>query len=383
MESLLSLAFDNLTSYDTGKVRKGLRQVDGLLAQICLSRATSTSTGTPGPGGGGTPGTKMTAAEKRRSAMMLGASSPATTMTTSTKELGTLKEDPAFREFFKLQDGFEWNVAHRLMTCLDRLLGKGSNGQNDLLILSTLDLIQGLLLLHPPSRALFGRELYMNLLLDLLDPSNCPAIQSTTTLTLLCALLDQPSNLRAFENLDGLLTVTSLFKQRSTGREVKVKLIEFFYFYLMPEATPAPSLSPPTATASTDATGRGPGGAEPRGGLARANSSAAGGAGGPGHYGINKSPSKHSRAQSQIQIQIRTQAQSQPQAQPQKPPELPRRSQTSSQNQSQNPVDPPRPKGTKTTSEKQALLSRYLSNVDALIEDLRGSAPFGVSAPLA
>ena len=109
MESLLSLAFDNLTSYDTGKVRKGLRQVDGLLAQICLSRATSTSTGTPGPGGGGTPGTKMTAAEKRRSAMMLGASSPATTMTTSTKELGTLKEDPAFREFFKLQDGFEWN----------------------------------------------------------------------------------------------------------------------------------------------------------------------------------------------------------------------------------------------------------------------------------
>ena len=228
-----------------------------------------------------------------------------------------------------------------------------------------------------------ANRLHKKLLLDLLDPSNCPAIQSTTTLTLLCALLDQPSNLRAFENLDGLLTVTSLFKQRSTGREVKVKLIEFFYFYLMPEATPAPSLSPPTATASTDATGRGPGGAEPRGGLARANSSAAGGAGGPGHYGINKSPSKHSRAQSQIQIQIRTQAQSQPQAQPQKPPELPRRSQTSSQNQSQNPVDPPRPKGTKTTSEKQALLSRYLSNVDALIEDLRGSAPFGVSAPLA
>ena len=108
MESLLSLAFDNLTSYDTGKVRKGLRQVDGLLAQICLSRATSANTAASGPGGG-TPGTKMTAAEKRRSAMMLGASSPATTMTTSTKELGTLKEDPAFREFFKLQDGFEWN----------------------------------------------------------------------------------------------------------------------------------------------------------------------------------------------------------------------------------------------------------------------------------
>lgn len=26
-----------------------------------------------------------------------------------TKELGALKDDPAFREFFKLQEGFEWN----------------------------------------------------------------------------------------------------------------------------------------------------------------------------------------------------------------------------------------------------------------------------------
>ena len=102
------------------------------------------------------------------------------------KELGALKEDPAFREFFKLQEGFEWNgmsfycnrnrhsvgdrpeltisiaVAIRLITALDRLLGKGSNGQNDLLILSTLDLIQGTLLLHPPSRTLFAREIYMN-----------------------------------------------------------------------------------------------------------------------------------------------------------------------------------------------------------------------------
>ena len=31
---------------------------------------------------------------------------------------------------------------------------------------------------------------------------------------------------------------------------------------------------------------------------------------------------------------------------------------------------------TKTTKEKQALLGRYLSNVDDLVEDLRASAPF-------
>lgn len=73
------------------------------------------------------------------------------------------------------------------------------------------------------------------LLLDLLEPVNCPAIQSATLLTLVVALIEAPSNTRAFEALDGLLTVTSLFKSRSTAREVKLKLVEFLYFYLMPE----------------------------------------------------------------------------------------------------------------------------------------------------
>ena len=89
MESLLSLSFDNLSSYDASKIRKGLRQVEGLLAQICLSRSSSPS--------------KLSAAEKRRSAAPLGAQ-PA-----PPKELSVLKDDPAFREFFKLQDGFQWN----------------------------------------------------------------------------------------------------------------------------------------------------------------------------------------------------------------------------------------------------------------------------------
>ena len=81
---------------------------------------------------------------------------------TQTKKLGDLQYDPAYREFFKLQQGFQWNVAMRLIQCLERLMGKGSNGTNDLLIISTLDLIQGVLLLHPPSRDLFAREVYMN-----------------------------------------------------------------------------------------------------------------------------------------------------------------------------------------------------------------------------
>lgn len=136
MEALLSLAFDNLSSYDAQKVRKGLRQVEGLLAQICLSSARDA----PSP-----------------------TASPSRTRSPTPKSLTELSADLAFREFFKLQEGFEWNVATRLVAALDRLMGRGySDGSNDLLILGALDLIQGVLLLHPPSKALFSREQNMN-----------------------------------------------------------------------------------------------------------------------------------------------------------------------------------------------------------------------------
>lgn len=84
----------------------------------------------------------------------------------------------------------------------------------------------------------------MNLLLDLLDPYNCPAIQSAALLVLVTALLATPQNTRAFEHTDGLLTVTSLFKDDETTQNVKLKVLEFLYFYLMPEA-PIPAVSAP------------------------------------------------------------------------------------------------------------------------------------------
>lgn len=55
-------------------------------------------------------------------------------------------------------------VCQRLLTCLDRLIAKGTNEQTTLLLLSTLDLMQGLLLIHPPSRRLFAREVHMTVL---------------------------------------------------------------------------------------------------------------------------------------------------------------------------------------------------------------------------
>ncbi|KAJ9637672.1 hypothetical protein H2199_007162 [Coniosporium tulheliwenetii] len=239
MEALLSLSFDNISSKDSGKIRKGLRQIEGLLAEICLSKSMQSSS--------------PKKHERRASAIPTshGGSSP--------KKLGALVEDLAFREFFRLQEGFEWNVALRLVLCLERLLGMGSSGQNDLLILSALDLLQGILLLHPPSRSLFGREIYMNVSTRIYSPAartgllntppadssstsstppQTPAIQSAALLTLVTSLLSHPTNTRTFEAIDGLLTVTSLFKSRSTSQSLKLKVLEFLYFYLMPEAAP-------------------------------------------------------------------------------------------------------------------------------------------------
>ncbi|KAJ4990808.1 Cell division control protein 14 [Stagonosporopsis vannaccii] len=221
MEQLLSHSFDNIASKDTAKIRKGLRQIEGMLAHICLKDSKTKST--------------KDGHRRNQSAATMGAH-------TDSKKLEELGEDLAFREFFRLQDGFEWNVTTRVADCLERLLGMGSskNGQNDMLIIAALSNLQGLLLLHPPSRILFGREVYMNLVLDLLDPYNCPAIQSQAILVLVTALLATPQNTRVFEQMEGLLTITSLQSDEETTQSVKVTVLEFLYFYLLPEA-PSPS----------------------------------------------------------------------------------------------------------------------------------------------
>ena len=85
MESLLSVAFDNISSRDSNKIRKGLRQIEGVLAQICLSRSASRSP------------------QKRKSSAF-----PEKAQA-SPKKLRELKSDPAFREFFRLQEGFQCN----------------------------------------------------------------------------------------------------------------------------------------------------------------------------------------------------------------------------------------------------------------------------------
>lgn len=146
MESLLSLAFDNLASYDGPKIRKGLKQIEGLLAPICLAAPKSSGGRLADP--------------------------PSPPPPAARRELADLPGDAAFREFFRLQEGFQWNVVSQLVKTLDRLIAKSSDGQNDLLIVSALELTRGVLLLHPPSKAHFEREQNMNVSLTIYVPED-------------------------------------------------------------------------------------------------------------------------------------------------------------------------------------------------------------------
>jgi len=125
--------------------------------------------------------------------------------------------------------------------------------------------------------------------------------------------METPQNTRTFENLDGLLTITSLFKSHETSREVKLKVIEFFYFYLMPETPSIPSANNTTSVPAM---------------LQRSPSKLA------GAFNRTESGGGRKRADSESEI-------------------------------------------TRSTDEKKQLLSRYLNNVDDLVADLQENIPFG------
>lgn len=148
MERLLGTAFDNLTSSDPYITKRGLRHIEALLAKLCLG-----------------------------------------------KDTARLKDDDALREFLRLQERFEWNICQRLIAFLE-LYDPEQSDKGSAAAVGALHLLQGLLLLHTQSRNLFARETHMSLLLDLLDASSPPEVQSAALHALVCALVDTPANLR-------------------------------------------------------------------------------------------------------------------------------------------------------------------------------------------
>lgn len=93
MDALLTLSFDNLSARDSHRTRKGLRQIEGLLAQICLSNSSA----------------NRSPHKRKSSKLRVNQNESGDSETKSCKRLSELRRDAAFREFFRLQEGFRWN----------------------------------------------------------------------------------------------------------------------------------------------------------------------------------------------------------------------------------------------------------------------------------
>ncbi|GAA5871070.1 hypothetical protein JCM16303_001680 [Sporobolomyces ruberrimus] len=214
-----------------------------------------------------------------------------------------------FNAFLKSQDSIEHNLVSGLLEWLGRTLirfgsFKGSDADKVRENMSRcLTLVQGLLLLHRPSQRLFARKSSLEYLVavvelsrtsgkmmpatpqasphasplpspllfptspafhhqpDPLQPPKPDAISSNDAHqlaiaaldTLLCALVDRPKNMRAFEESGGLESIVKVLKDRNVAQPVRIKIIEILYYYLLPETSLGASTS--TAPSSTYSAG--------------------------------------------------------------------------------------------------------------------------------
>ncbi|KAF9450176.1 hypothetical protein P691DRAFT_665953 [Macrolepiota fuliginosa MF-IS2] len=183
----------------------------------------------------------------------------------STNRTGGSRE--SWDHFLALQYTFECNVPSRLITWISvsttKLEHPANKGTADERILASqltkaLSIIQGIALSHDSSKIFLGRKYSLEVLLELLlasrhltppnddnrssstrnkQPADLP-LTSTVLDTLLCILVDSPEALRGFESVSGIQAVVKILKRAGTPREVRMKCLEFLYFYLLDETAP-------------------------------------------------------------------------------------------------------------------------------------------------
>ncbi|KAJ1308842.1 hypothetical protein OPQ81_004530 [Rhizoctonia solani] len=196
--------------------------------------------------------------------------------------------------FLKQQNDFETNIVSRILNSgilsastvsrtVDEIRAKTSTSSTVVDITSlALSALQGMALIHARSKTYLGRRLGIQTLLELLtalrhasvnpdDPdttvtsgidssdSKLPALLSPLACsvidTLLCLLVDSPSALRVFEECNGLEVIVRTLK-KVIGQNVRMKCLEFLYFYLQDEdvyaVTGIPAANLPTGLSKPD-----------------------------------------------------------------------------------------------------------------------------------
>lgn len=141
-------------------------------------------------------------------------------------------QDEVFGEFVTLQDNFRYNITGSIL----QLMSYTDLDEETLILMN--QVLQGVLLIHPPSRDLFLREYNMNLLLKYLTQYNdhSPKLITTVIQTFVCLLVRNVTNLRVFEKLEGPKQICKIFNS-TEEKHIKHKLLEFLMFYLIPEVS--------------------------------------------------------------------------------------------------------------------------------------------------
>ncbi|CCG82207.1 Cell division control protein 14 [Taphrina deformans PYCC 5710] len=238
------------------------------------------------------------------------------------------EQNQFFVSFLAAQDRIQSNLASQLLTLLRRLVEHLSSEvseeeQEELAawLCDALYLLQGALLLHEPSRSLFSRSANMAFLVEFLACEYTKEIHMDAIQALVSALVDRPGNLRTFEQVGGLRSISDLFLHGQTAHQVKVKLLEFLYFYLIPEI-------PEESDGGREAEDE----------------------------GIVRARNTNGTVQSTVRVR----------------------------QHSREPAEDSRARVVgggssvrKTTEEKQRMLGHYFSNIDALVRDLNEFKPFG------
>lgn len=230
LENRITANIEKLNGLELEIVHSGVDDIYQLLLSICRDfekRGIDDSVRAAGTGGRGK-------GDRRRS------------RTTSTDELTVTGNDELENEydckaFVKLQERVECNITVHLMNVIMR----HDSRENEFMVVRGLRILQGTLLLHPGSRHLFGGGYYMNQLISFLDNEHPPAVVVECVLLLVSVLVRHEGNIRTFERLQGLEKICSLVKDDDPTRQsVRIKSLEFLFFYLVPNRGPIDAAAP-------------------------------------------------------------------------------------------------------------------------------------------
>lgn len=144
------------------------------------------------------------------------------------------RHTPELDKFLECQMQFSMNIAGRIASHLHFFVIESSSSDEIACALVVLRLLRGICLVHRDSRLVFNNDTNLKSLMAGIGHKS-PDVQTACVNTLLAVMVRQVEVIRRFERLNGLKIVCDSFKKSSTSKTVKMAILQFLFFYLVPE----------------------------------------------------------------------------------------------------------------------------------------------------